>query len=175
MYLSKKHLTSEMCMVSLMVVSRLRTSRRPLFSVLSLTITVKRTPISSYLQHKENFVNINFIMKTLLKKLLCIVQKMWIESVTLCANSPEIMTLCPSIQAMWKFQLQETLGANPHKPLERQLSQGQSILSGPQICKVGCVTIFNLPLLLFLITYIYWYCKITRLEITDFAHSFLLV
>lgn len=57
MYLSRKHLISEMCMVSLMVVSLLRTSRSPLFSVLSLTITVKRTPISSYLQHKENFLS----------------------------------------------------------------------------------------------------------------------
>ncbi len=64
MYLSRKHVISEMCIVSLIVVSLLRTSRRPLFSVLSLTINVKRTPISSYLQHKYNF-----IIKHLVKKL----------------------------------------------------------------------------------------------------------
>lgn len=53
MYLKRKFLISEMCIVSLMVVSRLRTWRRPLSVVFSLITTVKSTPISSYLEHKD--------------------------------------------------------------------------------------------------------------------------
>lgn len=52
MYLRRNFLISEMCMVSLMAVSRLRTWRRPLFSVFSLVTMVKSTPISSYLKRK---------------------------------------------------------------------------------------------------------------------------
>lgn len=67
------------------------------------TCSIKKT-VSQHLFHHENFT----------QKITqnCIENR----SVTLCVNSPEIMTLCPSIQAMWKFQLQETLGVNPHKP-----------------------------------------------------------
>lgn len=50
MYLERKLLISEMCMVSLMAVSLLRTWTRPLSSVFSLITTVKSTPISSYLK-----------------------------------------------------------------------------------------------------------------------------
>lgn len=51
MYLNRKFLISEMCMVSLMVVSLLRTWRRPLSNVFSPMMMVKRTPISSYLHY----------------------------------------------------------------------------------------------------------------------------
>lgn len=50
MYLEIKFLISEMCIVSLMVVSLLRSWRRPLSKVFSLITTVNSTPISSYLQ-----------------------------------------------------------------------------------------------------------------------------
>lgn len=52
-YLRRNLWISEMCMVSLMAVSRLRTWSRPLSSVLSLVTTVNRTPIWSYLKREE--------------------------------------------------------------------------------------------------------------------------
>lgn len=43
-----------MCTVSLTVVSRPRTCSSPFSSVLALSSTVKSTPISSYLKHKQD-------------------------------------------------------------------------------------------------------------------------
>lgn len=59
MYLKTNFLISEMCMVSLMVVSLLRTWRRPLSKVFSLITTVKSTPISSNLRCNDRDVHTN--------------------------------------------------------------------------------------------------------------------
>lgn len=65
-YLERKFLISEMCIVSLMVVSLLRTWRRPLSSVFSLITTVKSTPISSYLQFIDTETHQSTAWETLL-------------------------------------------------------------------------------------------------------------
>lgn len=137
MYLSRKHLISEMCMFSLMVVSRLRTSRRPLFSVLSLTITVKRTPISSYLQHKENILStLNFIMNILLKKKITLYCLENVDKVSylVCkfSRDNDIVSKYPGHV---EIPTSRNSWSKPSQTFrERWLSKCQSILSGPQIC-----------------------------------------
>lgn len=88
MYLERKFLISEMCMISLMVVSLLRTWRRPLSSVFSPITTVKSTPIWSYLKcidietHIRNTTKITaFASITALNcTLLCVQLLHWCQS-----------------------------------------------------------------------------------------------
>lgn len=99
MYPSRNSLISEICIVSLIVVSLLRTSRRPFFSVVSVTSTVKRTPISSYLPQTDNIL----LVLISVVQFSTVAHKQFnylVNDLTLCVNFPKTMAMCPSIQAM---------------------------------------------------------------------------
>lgn len=92
MYFARKFLTSEMCMVSLMVVSRLLSCTSPLSRVLSLITTVNRTPISSYLQtHKHAFKDTG--LEANANKLHCL--KSTRDNYLSCSDDGDVLSRCP--------------------------------------------------------------------------------
>lgn len=108
-----------MCIVSLTVVLRLRTSRSPFSRVFSPTITVNSTPISSYLHTAPKTHDWHAVCLQRGRQKCC---KNAEGVLTWCAVCPWKTAVCPCIQAMRWFPLLGVHEAGPRTPGKTQMN-----------------------------------------------------